>query len=280
MLPNFLIIGAMKGGTTSLYEYLRGHPQVFMPDEKELRFFDGDTWDRGLAWYEGQFAGGAAALAVGEASVGYTMHPHGPDAAARIAEHLPDARLIYVVRHPVDRIRSHYLFNVSLGVERRPIERAVREEPLYVDTSRYATQIDRYLRFFPRERLLVIPSDRLRRDRAGVLRRAYAFLGLDPNWVPGNLEREYLQTAERRIRRPAVDAMRRLGAYRTVARIVPSALKARVWRLVEPAATTRVDHRAGALGEGIRSELEDVLREDVRRLRAYLDDGFDGWGIA
>jgi len=142
-LPDFLVIGAMKCGTTSLYHYLREHPQVFMPQLKAPEFFaEASNWHRGVDWYRRQFAGaGAEVLAIGEASNVYTKYPRYMDVPARIAGHIPDARLIYVVRDPVERIRSHYRTRVAEGTESTPFDVAVFENPIYLDYSRYAMQV-------------------------------------------------------------------------------------------------------------------------------------------
>src|SRR5207244_732601 len=109
VLPNFLMIGSMKAGTTSLYEYLRTHPQVFMSERKELDYFTTGI-DRGLDrdWYEGCFERADGARAVGEASTGYTKFPTHRDVAARVAALLPDVRLIYMIRNPIERMRSQW----------------------------------------------------------------------------------------------------------------------------------------------------------------------------
>lgn len=113
MLPNFLIIGARKAGTTSMYYYLQAHPQVYMSPEKELKFFVPEkNWTRGVAWYEQYFDEAGDAIAIGEASPSYTRYPRSRGIPALIAEVLPKARLIYLVRHPVDRMVSHYLANL------------------------------------------------------------------------------------------------------------------------------------------------------------------------
>src|SRR5262245_19380143 len=136
----------MKAGTTSLAHYLRAHPQVHVPERKELYFFTGeDHWRRGTAWYESQFDGAGEALAVGEACVGYSMHPVYADVPERIATVLPRVRFIYLVREPVDRMVSHYRHRVWHGEEDLPIERALFEHGEYLDTSRYAMQVERYL---------------------------------------------------------------------------------------------------------------------------------------
>src|SRR5579862_3735318 len=104
MLPNFLVIGSMKSGTSSLYEYLRLHPQVFMAEPQELDFFSDRRWHRGLRWYEKRFAGGAGAVALGENSPDYTLYPRHSEAPRRAHEAVPDARLVYLIRHPVRRM--------------------------------------------------------------------------------------------------------------------------------------------------------------------------------
>src|SRR3972149_2256199 len=146
LLPNFLVIGAPKAGTTSLYHYLRLHPQVFMPATKELSFFvEQNNWPRGRAWYEEQFSGAVDAAAIGEASPRYTMYPQYAGVPARIADLLPDIRLIYLVRHPIERMRSHYLDHVIYGAEKAPIEKALLDNPLYLNASRYDLQIEQYM---------------------------------------------------------------------------------------------------------------------------------------
>jgi hypothetical protein len=273
MLPNFLVIGAMKAGTTSLWAYLQSHPQVVMAHPKEPHFFS-RNWELGLAWYEQHFEDAAETMAVGEASTSYTRHPHEAWIPGRIAEFLPKARLIYLVRHPIERMRSHYLHNVLSREERRPIAVALLTNPVYLDVSSYAMQIDQYLPYFPKDRLLVITSEALLRHRTATLRRVFEFLEVDPAWDSPELELH--RTATKWKRHPGVHRIRRLPGYGLAARLAPQKLKERYYRLT----TMRPDLKRGILSEGARSRLEDLLRNDVRRLRAYLDPDFDGWGIA
>src|SRR5437879_4812348 len=151
----------MKAGTTSLYHYLRPHPEVFMPKTKELDFFVEEmNWSRGWTWYREQFeAAPAHTKARGEASTAYAKAPRFRGVPVRIAATLPDVRLVYVIRNPIERIRSHYQHRVATGAEVRPLEAAVLENPIYVDYSRYAFQIEQFLEHFPREQLLVVRSE-------------------------------------------------------------------------------------------------------------------------
>lgn len=288
-LPSFLVIGAMKAGTTSLYHYLRHHPQVFMPRIKELDFFAGESnWRRGLGWYARQFAeAGPTAIAIGEASTAYTKYPHYQGVAERIAEHIPQALLVYVVRHPIERIRSHYQHRVAVGAETEPMECALIENPIYLDYSRYAMQIDRYLQHFPRERLLIVTSEGLRHDRLDTIRNVYTFLGVDPDWVPPTIDREFYRTEGRPVYPSALWPVRR-----TIRRWFPAAKRAK--ELVDSFSLRVSEDRGGGSGgppafgssaraeipPGLRGLLEDRLRDDVRRLRTYLGPAFDGWGIS
>jgi hypothetical protein len=201
-LPDFLILGAQKAGTTALYAYLRQHPDVTGPVWKEVSFFD-RHWARGDAWYRGNFplrvrARGAA---VGEASPSYLFHPLAPE---RVRALVPGARLIALLRNPVDRAFSHFQHEVALGREPLSFEDALdredermdgelermRADPryfsrawwnhTYVARGRYAEQLERWLASFPREQLLVVVTDDLRDDADATYRRVLDFLGVQP----------------------------------------------------------------------------------------------------
>jgi hypothetical protein len=277
VLPNFLIIGAAKSGTTSLYRYLRDHPQVFMAQSKELKFFSSKSRRRlGLGWYARQFEAATDAVAVGEASPSYTRYPQQRGVPERVARVIPEARLVYLVRHPIERMRSHYLHRVLQGKEQAPLDEAVFADPSYLDTSRYAMQIDQYLEWFPRAQLLVLTAEALRSDRLDTLRCVFGFLGVDTGWRPPELEREYNRTGELRPQlvapRPVVLAARlavRLGLSPRTAR-----------RLSYRPSRIAVVPDQIAFSVPVRQRLEASLREDVARLHGYLGPEFDGWGIA
>ncbi|HXF37675.1 MAG TPA: sulfotransferase [Actinomycetota bacterium] len=272
------MIGAMKAGTTSLYHYLRSHPQVFMPDVKEPMFFDPrHNWHRGPSWYAGLFAAARPEhVALGEASTSYTKYPVVEGVPARIASVLPHARLIYVLRHPIDRMRSHYLYLVSRGKERRPIERALLEDPHYLDVSRYAMQLEQYLPYFGPDRFLLLDSRDLAERRVETLRRVFGFLGVDEGWVPPLVDREFHRSADRRMPSPLGRAARAVPGLRRAARRLPGPVREVARRISAP----RLDLARATVPEDLRRRLEDELREDVRRLRRYMPQGFDGWGIA
>jgi hypothetical protein len=214
-LPDFLIIGAQKSGTSSLYRYLAQHPQIRASDPKEVHYFDGgldagiDSYARGEGWYRSHFpllSDVAPGQKVFEASPLYLLHPLAPE---RIAAVVPHAKLIAVLRNPVDRALSHYFHNVRNNDLRKnreelpPREAMAAEEarlagPIargdyrdeayrafsYKARGRYLEQIERYWAHFPRENLLALRAEDLFANPAGTVRRVFDFLELDT--APGN----------------------------------------------------------------------------------------------
>ena len=215
-LPDFLVLGAQKAGTTALYEYLTRHPQISGPSWKEVSFFD-RHWARGESWYRGNFPNVARTRGkhVGEASPSYVFHPLAPQ---RVQEVVPEARLIVLVRNPVDRALSQYNHEVALGREALPFEEALdaEEERLrgeqermaadpryfsrewwshtYKARGRYAEQLERWLAVFPGEQLRALPSDDLGSAPARAHAQVLEFLGASPQRLdsyPRVYEREY-----------------------------------------------------------------------------------------
>jgi len=281
-----LLIGAMKAGTTSLYHYLQAHPQVATTRYKAPEFFVAEAnWHRGINWYRRQFPPvGPEVLAVGEASNVYSKYPRFRGVPKRIASLLPDVRLLYAVRDPLSRIRSHYQTRVAEGSEKAPFAEAVFADPIYLDYSRYALQIEQYLEHFARQQLLVVTSEDLRESRDATMRRVYEFIGVDPALMPANLDREFYQTKDRAIRSPIPLRLRkavkrRFPSTRRFKELEPDVLGA-LRRLIG-----RGEHRPAAampftIPEDVRARLMAELEDDVRRLHGYMGPDFDGWGIA
>src|ERR1044072_1104526 len=139
------MIGAYKAGTTSLYHYLRAHPQVFMTEAKETFYFTDRAYHQGRDWYEAQCEGAGDALARGEASTAYSAWPFFEHVPERAHALVPDAQLIYVLRHPIERLLSQYRFDARMWWDKRPIDEAVLDETRYVSRSCYAMQIEQWL---------------------------------------------------------------------------------------------------------------------------------------
>lgn len=198
-LPTFVVIGAMKCGTTALHRYLDLHPEVSMSRPKELNFFFGPengaaswtrgNWARGRDWYERHFEDAHAAR--GESSPGYTSPGH-PEVAGRMASVIPDARLICVVRDPLERAVSQYLHHRRDGDERRPVEAAILDEhSQYIARSRFYERLEPFLRRFGRERIHIVTHRRLLADRRATMRAVFAFVGVDEDYWSPEMDRRW-----------------------------------------------------------------------------------------
>lgn len=185
-LPDFLVIGAMKSGTTSLFRWLDEQPECTLPRAKEAHFFShDDVWARGLEWYASLFAHAPPDRLTGEASPSYTHPVRGAVAAERIASVLPDVRLVFVARNPVERLRSHYRHQVQRGRERRPFLEAVAAEGnSYVARSCYHACLGAYLERFPREQICIVRFEDVVEEGAPGWRTVLGHLGLSPRALP------------------------------------------------------------------------------------------------
>lgn len=259
-------MGAMKGGTTSLHRYLAGHPDVSVSKRKETDFFLGRRdYRRGLPWYSSQFDGRAAAA--GEASPNYTKRHLFAGVPGRISRTLPEVRLVYVVRDPIARIRSHYIHNYAHGRERQPFSEAVTANSNYVKTSLYAYQLDAFLDHFPRENVLVVDSDALLGQTSSALREVLEFIGVTPEYEAPNLGKRFHVSTDKR--RPS--ALARHVGHGGLRRALRPLLPA---RLTEPQPFEPPELST----EGTR-RLADALQPDTERLRKLTGMPFGSWPV-
>ncbi len=179
MLPNAIVIGAMKCGTLSLHYDPDLHPQIRMSKQKELNFFCEElNWPKGVAWYESQFSDNVVINA--ESCTEYTKFPRFRGVPQRMHSVIPGARLIFLVRDPVERIVSHYVHEYAQGRENRPIDKALEtlEGNHYVDTSRYYLQLCQFLEFYPLDKVLLVKSEDLKHQRLQTLQTVFKFLAV------------------------------------------------------------------------------------------------------
>lgn len=275
LLPTFLIIGAMKAGTTSLFDRLATHPDIGMASNKEPDFFIAEkNLGRGLDWYCSLFAGTEHALARGEASTSYSKCTEFAGVPQRIHALLPEVQLVYLLRDPIDRIRSMYQHNVLQGRERRPIDEAVLTDGMYVGGSSYALQMEQYLAVFPAERLHVLTVEDLRASPEAALRELCAHLGV--NWYPPLLSHDPRSnaTAERRADTAAARLLKRTGHLERLQRHAPRGLKEFGKRILtrDPAPALNSTWQAAT-----DVELRDRLQADVTRLESLLGRSLDSW---
>ena len=276
-LPDTIIIGAGKCGTTSLHHYLDLHPAITMTREKELHFFsDPGIWERGLDWYSSQFD--ASATIRGDASVKYTAWPKWKGVPERMASVLPEARLLYIVRDPIERILSSWVHRHSDGRETRPIGEVleVLDGNDLVERSRYYYQLAQYFPFYRQDRIHVICSEAMRTNRRAVLADVFRFLGVDPTFDTDRFDRVEHESRLKRKKGVIGRALQRL-ARTPPARILPPATRRRIgYWLYRPFTTS---FAPPVLDERTRDRLSEFLAPDTARLRELTGQQFAEWSI-
>lgn len=278
LLPNLLIIGAGKAATTSLHAYLDLHPSISMAARKELQLFNRDDWEDQLDWYRAQFL--VRAPVRGESSPAYSMDPVVPNVPERVRSVMPGARILYVVRDPIERLLAHYVEFVFILREKRTFEEAMADydapSNVYVMASRYAHQLERWRSCFDASQIMVIDQRELLSERRNVLGEVFRFLEVDDSFWTPDFDRLH-NTRQRKL------LVNRRGLW-----IVRRGLYDHWLRAASLLPERFQKHVRGVLGEEIerpvpdaalRAKLEAVFRDDAERLRAYTGKSFDGWSV-
>jgi hypothetical protein len=279
-LPNLIIVGAMKAGTSALHTKLALHPQIQMSEPKELDFFlsaDDLTpdralelrrslrWDRGLDWYTGHFD--PDALVRGESSPGYTSPEH-HGAAARIASVIPDVKLIFLTRDPVGRSVSQYRHRVLEGNEHRPIDVALRDQDSgYLVRSKYHYCLRPFLDDFDRSQIKLIAQEGLLSNPRTALEDVYHFLGVDAGyWSVSQAERTY-ETQSRRSQSTLVPRLRSLPLEQRIEDALPrSVIELGKKFLSRPTAPGEIDSTPSSDTIAFLREYFAADQEALRRL--------------
>lgn len=213
MLPNFFVLGTQKGGTTTLHNWLQGHPDIYLPGQKETKFFARDReWMKGVDFYTREyFSDWNAEKAVGEIDPDYMFHEPVLERLQSVYGDISSLKLIFVLRNPTERAFSHYLMTHRRGFDLLSFEDAIEQEPerikgdfddkmhfSYVGRGYYYHQIKRYLDYVGRNNILVLFSEDLTASPAAVLSEVCQFLEVDPNYTPQNLQQRFHEASKPR----------------------------------------------------------------------------------
>lgn len=231
-LPEFLVIGAAKAATSSLRDLLNKHPQVQLAEDgRETRFFaDDQVFAQGIERYASMFSGAPEGAVLGECSNAYTRRGRYPHAAERIAEHLPDSKLVYMVRDPLPRIASFWRQVRSHGGEQVHHEFSIalrRDHELLVESSNYWRQLEPYRARFPDSQIKVVFFEDFAADPEEVMRDVYCFLGVEPIDLKGTTVHRNPSTGKRGTP-PWLSRLRALPSYRLLRGALPGGLRARI----------------------------------------------------
>lgn len=284
-LPNFMIIGVAKAGTTSLHRYLDQHPQVFMCPVKETNFFACEdaragTWTgevdlpnparfrvKTLEAYEALFAGVSDEIAIGEASPRYFGCHTTPQ---RIRECIPDVKLVASLRNPADRAFSGFLMRVRKGCAEMKIRERLTPESHHVREGFYYSRLKRYFDIFPKDQIKICLFEEFKEDPAKIVVDLFDFLGVDTNFVPDTSIKHNPAGI------PKIRLLNRLffdpTLIRTAKLVLPESVQGMAKRVQQQNLNT-----PPKIPADLRAKLLDLYREDILKLEGLLDRDLSIW---
>ena len=278
VMPNFLIIGAAKAGTTSLYHYLSEHPQVFMSPIKELNYFAYDDPDVHSGWpdlpfpiksiedYCAQFSAVKSETAVGEASPIYLESAIAPK---RIKEIIPNVKLIAALRNPADRAYSGYLMHILHGQENNSIDKAFNMNARYVRGGFYYSKLKRFYDVFDQSQIKVCYFEDLKNYPVKLIHELYSFLEVDNNFTPDLYKKH---NVGRYPRNKLINKIIAHGVKWRLASHLPNWVRAAGKKV-----RTRNFTKPPPFPSELKAKLINLYRDDIMRLQDLVDRDLSMW---
>jgi hypothetical protein len=267
--PDFIIIGAMKCATSALHDQLKAHHTFFMTTPKEPNFFSDDSvYAQGISWYQSLYDEARTDQIRGESSTHYTKLPNHQKTLPRLKAFCPQIKCIYMMRHPMDRLVSHYIHEWSQRVISCDINTAVDQFPELIDYGRYSMQLEPYRATFGSGAILPVFSENFRHDPLRELQKIFNFLGVkqQPSYhqeIRSNVSAERLRTCSWR------DAMINNQILRVLRRtIVPKSVRNSIkglWTMKERPVLSSV----------ARQRIEKIYNDDLEVLGTWFDIKLD-----
>lgn len=285
--PNFFIVGAPKAGTTSLYFYLEEHPEVYMSPIKETNYFSqaeirqqelyyNELLISSSAEYERQFGGVTNEKAIGEASVSYLFYPSVPE---KIKAFNPDAKIIVVLRNPVDRGYSHYLMDKRLGLVKFSLEEITNKSndnqalnlfyQQYIGLGCYYDQVKRYLDTFGQDRVKIFLYEDIIKDINGVVKQTYNFLNVDDEYIAATDQKHNAFMAPKNA---LVEKLYTIKAFRTMSkRLMGDNLQKTIKNLFFE------KEKKPVLSQSLKDQMLAIFKNDTIKTAQLLDRDLNSW---
>ena len=265
-LPNFMIIGAMKSATSTLHDQLALQPGIVMSDPKEPYFFSDDPiYAKGMDWYTSLFAHALPTDLCGESTTHYTKLPTYPLTVERIQKHVPDAKFIYIMRHPVDRLVSQYIHHWTMRETELSLqEMAADESGILINYSQYTTQLQPFFDTFGQDRVLPLFFDRLHTHPQAVLEQVCHFIGYNqqPTWQTAVTQQN--KSSERMRVSPIRDMIVEAPVLRAIRKnLIPPSVRNRI-------KTLWTMRNRPELAPAQREHLESIFDQDLAKLGQWL----------
>ncbi len=264
MKPNYLVIGAGKSGTTTVCELLEQHPEIYMFPHKEIHFFDQDkNYNRGFQWYESKFNPPSGVKVIGEGtpySNGNSKH------FQRIVEYLPEAKLIYIVRHPIERLESHYVQLIDNGQECESLTKAIERYSELLDTSLYWARINDFRQYYSESQILVLFIEDLYHNKKELLKKCFDFLGVDSTFQIKNIDLASNTREQKSVDLPLLKSLRKTTWFNDLKWAIPKTLTKKVKPFLrKPLKDVEIKWE-----EPVKEEIIAKVAEDAQKfLKAY-----------
>ncbi|QDT08782.1 sulfotransferase domain-containing protein [Stieleria marina] len=289
-IPQVYLIGAAKAGTTYLASLLWQHPQVHVAKPKEPEFFSFDEhFAKGIESYASIYSGAPPDQMLIDGSTGYTRYPEHPHTAERLAAHSPDAKLIYLMRHPVDRAYSHFVHRWSKELHWNepftvPFEKHNQTDTMCVNSSDYRLQLQQYLKHYDEDSILCLFSHELKTNQEQVLDRVCRFLGLEyqasffpPPQGRGNESQAFLES---RVRTAVTDRLKSNSIVSTAIKFVPRAARERGYQLLRQSTFAASDAQSFSpppMQAGTREMLLERFRPSNQWVETFAGVDLSRW---
>lgn len=263
--PSFIIIGAMKSATTTLYDQLNNQDGIFLPELKEPNYYSDDhIYAKGLEWYESLFTDAKQSDIIGEASTHYTKLPTYPDTISRLTKHNPEAKLIYILRHPIDRLISQYVHEWSQNNIKLDINEAIYKHPELINYSKYFFQLEPFLQHFKKKDIMIMFFESIIVNSQKELERACEFIGYhgQPKWIEVNSQ---MNKSSERVRKfPLYDLLVDSAVATWIRRnLIPQSFRDKV------KSNFQMTEKPKLTEENIKM-LKKVLNDDLESVGRYL----------
>jgi len=277
VFPTFLGIGVQRAATTWLYECLHEHPEIYMPEKKEIHFFD-ENYEKGMAWYSNFFVTDKTATAYGEITPNYI---NVPDALHRIAEMNPDICLFLILREPVSRAYSAYrLLHEQYG--HLSFREACESTDYFLSLSRYADDLERLYSLFPDKHIKIFLYEDVQEQPEVLLRELFILLGVDADFIPSSINKVY-----NAIIMPGIqDALCKVGLGKILEQLKETPFGQKIKKLiisssakVNKKGNTEKEHKL--IIEGVSpayiDKLKEYFRNDILRVQRIINRDLSMW---
>jgi hypothetical protein len=278
-IPNLFIVGAMKSGTSSLHNYLGTHPEIYMSEFKEPQYFSDQDRDisrrnfKSETEYLDLFKTANNVKIIGEASTNYSKIPEFTNVPQRIKQFSPDAKIIYIMRDPVERALSHYWERVKRYLEGRDLLTTIKNEPEIINVGYYAMQLKPYIETFGSDRIFILTLESLKADKTATLKAIFDWLEVDTNIRVPDTGKHNVGEAEVQqfIGAPLVSILRQTPLWSTIVKLIPKFITDRLRKLTKP-----VKRDMNQAPEAI-AYLRPILQQQTKELTQLLNRQFPEW---